>query len=264
MTPRPDSPPLVVFSDLDGTLLDHESYSWAPARPALDRLAKMGAAVVLASSKTAAEVSVLQKEMGLSCWPAIVENGAGVLGQSREPTYDRLREALDNLPESLRRRFVGFGDLSVEGIAKATGLSLEAAALAAQRLFSEPGTWSGSDEDLLLFQQLLAKQGITARRGGRFLTLSFGGTKADRMDDIIAGLGPTHTVALGDAPNDIEMLETADFGVVIANFHSKPLPQLKNEASGRIIRTKEAGPLGWNRAMMDLLDRLEGEAQKQG
>ena len=29
---------LVLFSDLDGTLLDHESYSFDAARPALDRL----------------------------------------------------------------------------------------------------------------------------------------------------------------------------------------------------------------------------------
>ena len=263
MKPLPDSPRIVVISDLDGTLLDHESYSWAPAKPALDRLAKMGAAVVLASSKTAAEVSVLQKEMGLSCWPAIVENGAGVLGQSGESTYDRLRAALNSIPEALRCHYVGFGDLSVAGIANVTGLSLDAAALAAKRMFSEPGTWSGSDGDLILFQQQLAKQGITARQGGRFLTLSFGGTKADRMEEIIANLRPVHTVALGDAPNDIEMLEATDYGVVIANFHSKSLPSLKNEASGRIIRTKEAGPLGWNRAMMGLLDRLEHEAQKQ-
>lgn len=31
-------PPLLVFTDLDGTLLDHESYDWSPARPALNRL----------------------------------------------------------------------------------------------------------------------------------------------------------------------------------------------------------------------------------
>ncbi len=224
----------------------------------------MGAAVVLASSKTAPEVSVLQKEMGLDQWPAIVENGAGVLGQSAEPTYARLRAALDSLPDAVRHLFVGFGDLTVDQIADVTGLPSDAAALAAQRMFSEPGNWSGNDAELAAFKDQLGALGISARQGGRFLTLSFGGTKADRMGEIIANLRPIHTVALGDAPNDIEMLEAADYGVVIANFHSKRLPKLKNEASGRVIRTKEAGPLGWNRAMMELLDRLEHEAQEQG
>lgn len=29
---------LIVFTDLDGTLLDHDNYSWQEAKPALDRL----------------------------------------------------------------------------------------------------------------------------------------------------------------------------------------------------------------------------------
>ena len=71
--------PLLVFSDLDGTLLDHESYSFAPARAALAALAEIGAGVVLATSKTAAEVAPLRAALGLAGWPAIVENGAGLL-----------------------------------------------------------------------------------------------------------------------------------------------------------------------------------------
>jgi len=46
-------PALVVFSDLNGTLLDHETYDWTPAKPALDRLARQGCPVILSSSKTA-------------------------------------------------------------------------------------------------------------------------------------------------------------------------------------------------------------------
>lgn len=70
-------PPLLVFTDLDGTLLDHESYDWSPARQALNRLAALGALVVPATSKTRAEVAPLMAALGLT-GPAIVENGAGV------------------------------------------------------------------------------------------------------------------------------------------------------------------------------------------
>ncbi|WP_051371748.1 HAD hydrolase family protein [Leisingera aquimarina] len=72
--------PLLLFSDLDGTLLSHENYSWEPARPALTALKRAGAGVILATSKTAAEVAPLRQSMGLGRWPAIVENGAGLLG----------------------------------------------------------------------------------------------------------------------------------------------------------------------------------------
>ena len=56
-------PPLVVFSDLDGTLLDHDTYAWDAAKPALTRLALLGCPVILTSSKTAAEITVLQADM---------------------------------------------------------------------------------------------------------------------------------------------------------------------------------------------------------
>jgi len=71
--------PLLVFTDLDGTLLSHADYRWDAARPALDRLASLGAGVVMASSKTACEGAAWRQDIGLQRWPAIVENGAGVL-----------------------------------------------------------------------------------------------------------------------------------------------------------------------------------------
>ena len=252
--------PLVVFSDLDGTLLDHDSYSWQAAVPALDRLADIGAGVVLASSKTAAEITVLQREMDLSNWPAIVENGAGLMGQSVTPTYPDLRAALERVPSGLRQMFRGFGDMSVEEIAEITGLPQADAARAAERMFSEPGIWSGTEAERGQFETALADLRVSARYGGRFLTLSFGGTKADQMAEVLSRYPARHTVALGDAPNDVEMLEAAEFGIIIANPHRAALPPLATEHTGRIIRTKEAGPSGWNRAMMDLLDRLETKA----
>jgi mannosyl-3-phosphoglycerate phosphatase len=47
---------LVVFSDLDGSLLDHHDYSWQPAREAVDKLAQSRAPLILARSKTATEM----------------------------------------------------------------------------------------------------------------------------------------------------------------------------------------------------------------
>ena len=49
------SVPLLVFTDLDGMLIGHETYSWEAARPALNPLRTIGAGTVLASSKTAPE-----------------------------------------------------------------------------------------------------------------------------------------------------------------------------------------------------------------
>ncbi|MEL6640932.1 MAG: HAD-IIB family hydrolase [Pseudomonadota bacterium] len=249
------APPLLVFSDLDGTLLDHDTYDWASAKPALRKLSEIGAAVVLASSKTAAEMQVIRDQMGLSQWPAIVENGAGLLGnEDATDDYTTLRRKLEKT--TYRQFFTGFGEMSPAQVAEVTGLSLADATLAKRRQFSEPGLWSGSAGQKAMFLADLAAQGISAREGGRFLTLSFGQTKAHQMGEIIARYLPLHTLALGDAPNDVEMLQTADHGVIIANPHRDPLPLLPEEATGSITRTTDPGPVGWNTAVLAHLNTL--------
>ena len=50
-------PGYIFFSDLDGTLLDHENYDWSAAKPALSELKRQGLPLILASSKTAAEIA---------------------------------------------------------------------------------------------------------------------------------------------------------------------------------------------------------------
>ena len=253
--------PLLVFSDLDGTLLDHESYSFAPARAALAALAEIGAGVVLATSKTAAEVAPLRAALGLAGWPAIVENGAGLLAAGAEEGFDdsvyrAIRKTLRQLPQGFCA-FDGFGDMSDAEVARVTGLPRAQAALARRREFSEPGRWTGTPAGLEKFLASAGKAGLHARRGGRFLTFSHGQTKADQMAALIAQYPPRMTLALGDAPNDIEMLEAADRGVIIPNPHSRPLPRLPGEDSGRVRRAETPGPEGWNAAVLALVQDVK-------
>ncbi|MCW2308590.1 HAD-IIB family hydrolase [Rhodobium gokarnense] len=257
---------LIVVTDLDGTLLDHDSYRWDAAIPALDLLKDREIPLILSSSKTAAEIAPLRETLGFSHCPAIVENGAGILeggdaageDDAGETPYGRLRDVLDALPADLREPFAGFGDWTVEEVAERTGMDIESAARAQARRFSEPGLWSGSEGDLDAFLAALGKHGVSARRGGRFLTLSFGADKADRIAEIapryaVDGSDPT-VIALGDAPNDVGMLEAADIGIVIANPAHDPLPALKGEADGRIRRSRLPGPEGWNESLLSVIN----------
>ncbi|MBO6777951.1 MAG: HAD hydrolase family protein [Marinibacterium sp.] len=254
MTRRPE---LLVFSDLDGTLLDHRSYSWAPAAPALARLRAMGAGVVLATSKTAAEVAPLRDEIGFSDWPAIVENGGGILAPgdvagADRAIYDHIRALIAGLPAG----FTGFGDMTVDDVSASTGLSHQDASRAKARQFSEPGLWTGTDAGYAAFAEAAGQAGLCIQRGGRFLALSFGGTKADRVTELAGKFAPKQTVALGDAPNDIGMLEAADLGIVVANGSAPDLPPLAGEDVGCIRRTVGEGSQGWAEAMLQVLDEL--------
>ena len=251
---------LVVFTDLDGTLLDHATYAYGAAEPALQRLKERGIPLVLASSKTASEIATLHAALDLGDTPAIVENGAGLYRpgsiEAASTDYVRIRTALAGTPHA--EGFRGFGDMSDAEVAQITGLSEAAARQARMRSFSEPGLWSGSAAERDAFLESLAAQGIFAKQGGRFLTLSFGQTKADRLHDVAHALNATETIALGDAPNDIEMLQAADRGVIVRNDHGAGIETLPGERAGRVIRTDLPGPEGWNAAILHLIDEVAG------
>ncbi len=247
---------ILIFSDLDGTLLDHDSYSWAPAGDVLSYMRENGIGLVLATSKTMAEVAPIRAGIGFPEYPAIVENGGGLLETETSDrlglgTYRQIRTLLKGL--SGGSAFVGFGDMTAAEVADVTGLERSAAVAAKTRAFSEPGLWTGRPEDLAQFEQEAARAGLALRRGGRFLTASFGATKADQMDIVIRRYRPRMTIALGDAPNDVEMLEKADHGVIVANGTTPDLAPLPGEATGRITRTSLAGPAGWAKAVGALL-----------
>jgi mannosyl-3-phosphoglycerate phosphatase len=262
----PDIRNLIVFSDLDGTLLDHGNYSHSAAAPALARLRHLAVPLILASSKTAAEIVPLRDELGFSDCEAIVENGSGILeggveSDAIETSYQAIRQALERLPTNLRAQYEGFGDWSAKQVSDLTGLSIADAANARKRQFSEPGLWLGNEADKAMFLETVNAMGLIAQQGGRFLTLSFGGNKAERMMEIAArhsrqGMMP-FMVALGDAGNDLAMIEQADLGVIIPNPAHSGIPPCEGEATGRIIRADAAGPEGWNQVIMSLLDRAE-------
>ncbi len=270
--------PLLVFTDLDGTLLDHHTYRWDAAGPALEALGRVGALVVLCSSKTRAEMEAVQADLRLS-GPLIVENGgavvstgAGVL-ESGLPdrvggrpakvfgtAYAELRRALEALREELGADLRGFGDLSPAEVARVTGLPEDRARLAKAREFDEPFFWepAPSPAEVARAREILAGRGLRLTRGGRFWHLmgpnDKGRAVAWLIEQVSRVRGRPRTLALGDGENDLPMLCAVDEGVVVERGdggHLAPLPPGLRKVPGR-------GPVGWNRAVLDWLARHAG------
>ena len=95
----------IVFTDLDGTLLDHETYDHSPAQPALAALAARDIPVIPVTSKTSDELRPLMADIGLA-GGFIAENGAVI--SDADGRLDKaadivdIRAAIDRLPKSLR------------------------------------------------------------------------------------------------------------------------------------------------------------------
>ncbi|MDQ7785021.1 MAG: HAD-IIB family hydrolase [Desulfomonilaceae bacterium] len=276
---------LVVFTDLDATLLDSETYSWEPARESLAVLRAREAVVVLVSSKTFAEMEPLHRELELQD-PFIVENGGGIfirrespvlshISKSRYPIwqhgdyacitlgtdYETLVQSLVEISQCLGIRLVGFSAMSDREVAALTGLDLKDAARARTRLFDEPFIIRGEKIDAeAAVQRAAAAKGLTAVQGGRFGHLighpGKGSAAAMLIDAYRSMYGNVLTIGLGDSPNDFPFLELVDRPVLVGAA-GKPLdlPEAIRDAR----RTESPGPRGWNEAVLDILNEITAE-----
>jgi len=261
----------LIFTDLDGTLLDHDTYSWEAARPALRRLERRHVPWVLVTSKTRAEVELWRRILG-NQHPFIVENGGAaflpigylpgpVRGSERRDAYEVLewgtpyRElvaSLQRASQSSHCRVRGFHEMTVEEVATLCQLPPEQAVLATQREYDEPFLVLDPDRaDKLV--AAIEEQGRRWTRGGRFWHIMGANDKAlavTALGELFEkAYGPVVTVGLGDALSDVAFLNVVAVPVLIRSPHSA---ELKSEVP-RGLLTDRPGPAGWNDALLKII-----------
>ena len=270
-------PFIVIFTDLDGTLLDHDTYEWEAAKPALAFCRQYHIPIIAVSSKTRAEIEVLQQRCNISA-PFISENGGGIFfpkvlyperpaGAVSEgnlwkwslgPSYGVLVNALKEIKDDLGWVIRGFSEMTPEEISKRTGLELETSRLAALREYDEPFIIvEPVVKDMVVLEKAAETKGLKITSGGRFYHIHGRKDKGEAVKRVILWYKESQpkltTIALGDSPTDFSMLEMVNHPVLVgspARFTGlrDRIPVLKV--------TQEKGPEGWNSAVLDLLSEI--------
>lgn len=285
-----NTPQVILFSDLDGTLLDHHTYSYRAALPALAEFKQLGIPLVINSSKTAAEIESLRKEIG-NTDPYIVENGSAIIMPKESPLvcqapqrqempgklaylYGEPRsyilQCVAAASEALGLPLSGYGQWQAKDVAAHTGLSEERARLSLQRDFSEPLLWQYGAPERSQLAEVLEPDGLHLLIGGRFThVVGKGADKGICLKALAkayqqASGQSTLTIALGDSPNDIAMLEAADIAVLIRS-PIKPPPAIIRPTYTPMLRQLKLepcyishyhGPEGWAEIAAIILKQL--------
>ena len=262
---------IVVFTDLDGTLLDAETYSADAAQAALKRLKELSIPLILCTSKTRAEAEIWRKELEIRD-PFIVENGGALFIPNRyfphpvaSPTHRNaytvieLGTSYQELVRTLRLcasqagcRVRGFYNMSAGEVAECCGMSLEQAVLARQREYDEPFEILDGDPENLL--RAIAAAGKQWTRGGRFYHITGNNDKAHAVRLVAHHFrrqyGAVVTFGIGDSLNDAGFLNAVQVPILIPSLHIDSLKQAV--PNGRVAG--QPGPAGWNSAVLGLLE----------
>lgn len=262
----------IIFTDLDGTLIDKVTYTWDKAKPAIEECKRKEIPIIIVSSKTKEEIIKIRDELELKS-PFVVENGGGIyfdfgddpppegaeekdgfykisLGVSYENLIKSLREISDETGYTLR----GFSQMSPNEVSWLTGLSIEDSLRAMRREFDEPFIILNENPDIKRLEISAGKRGLSIVKGGRFYHLKGEIDKGMAVSRIIKWYSKKSpyliSVGLGDGPNDISMLEVVDIPVLVkGGFGEKDMSLQMNN----LIITEKEGPEGWNDSVLSII-----------
>jgi mannosyl-3-phosphoglycerate phosphatase len=261
----------VIFSDLDGTLLDRDNYDYNQALPGLNILKQKNTPLIFCSSKTRAEQEIYRDKFNLNT-PFIVEDGAAIYiekeyfsfaypyhNQSNGyyviefgTPYRLIRKAIAELKLKTGIDIQGYGDLNTGDVARITGLDYDSAARARSREYQETLVNQFNESEVKQITARLADTDLELSFGGRFHSIRGQHDKAGAVR-LLSDLyrkerGDIITVGIGDSANDVPLLKSVDIPILVqqpgAKWYDIDITKLK--------KINGIGPEGWKRAITEL------------
>jgi mannosyl-3-phosphoglycerate phosphatase len=276
------APRHLIFTALEGALVDPRTDSFAGAEEALSELERRKIAFVLLTTRTREEIEPLRRKLGHN-HPFVTENGGGIffpdgyfslripgavrvaryLSVAQGRPYAEVCEALDEIAEEAAVGVAGFHHMSLREVADNTGVRPRSAELARAREFDEPFYFTSADEKAIArFVEAARERGFDTRRGSTFWHLS---AKCDaaRAVRTLTQLfrEATHIklrlVGIGGGQVDLPWLRAVDHAILLPDSREPAEPSsqpLENLGGTRTIVMGDApGAVGWNQAILNII-----------
>ncbi|MCL1886047.1 MAG: bifunctional mannosyl-3-phosphoglycerate synthase/mannosyl-3 phosphoglycerate phosphatase [Dehalococcoidia bacterium] len=278
---QPGNAQKVLFSDIDGTILHPQSYTYAPALQGIRNLQERRIPLVLCSAKTLAEQEALRRELDIKD-PFIVESGGAIyipkdyfrFPFSFNKTQDEyqvielgapfaeIKQRLQLVAQSCSVPFSTFGNMDVDELAQRTGLTLQQARLARERCYSETLIVDEQINGRLMksLQDAMMKEGLHSVFGGRFFEVGLGSDKGKAVKILCElfklNFNSISTFAIGNGLNDVSMLQVCDHPMLVQEI-DKRWTKVKVKD---LVRIKDVGPQGFSRAVEEEIIKFEAVA----
>ncbi len=271
----------LIFTDLDGTLLDHENYSFGNNKKMILKIINNKNEIIFNTSKTFSECKKLLKELKLLNMPFSTENGAvlyfpkikfnKIKNSSSFGRYWKIKIAKlssKNWHQFLKLKqkkykFLIAHDLSLKILKKYTNLNNSNMML--DREASQIILWEDNLTKLKQFKKDLKfeKNGVLIK-GSRFMQISSICNKriakkliSHAYDIQFRDKYSMNTIALGDSKNDIDMLNSCKYSCLIKNF-SDTYPKLRPNKKN-VFKSSKLAPDGWSEVLYKLNKILENK-----
>ena len=264
----------IIFTDMDGTLIDHNTYSYEAALPALEQIRTNNIPLIFCTSKTRAELEIYCRRLDMY-HPFISENGGAIFipkdyfnftyQYDKEldtynvielgTRYDILEKQLKEMCLEAECRVIGFGDMDIAQLCDDTGLDIESAALAKRRDYDEAFRVLSSPPKAQVLEQEIIKRGLNFTKGGRYYHIMGNNDKGMAvciLTDLFRKIWPDiTTIGLGDSLNDLPMLKAVDIPILVQKPDGTYDPSISDPS---IKHGDGIGPQGWNRELISILE----------
>ena len=266
-----------IFTDLDGTLLNHDNYSLGRIKNFINKI-KLKNHIIFSTSKTFCEILEINKKLDLN-FPFIVENGACIFFPNKYSFFDpnktkffnyknylgyKLSELSPKIIENklckLQKKydFSLFSQLKFDQLSKITNLKKSSLINCTKRLFTNPIYWNDTDEQIKKFILDVKKisNNYQISKGGRFYHLSDNYDKGRALMKFLEIIKFSEknnfkTISLGDSDNDISMLEQTDYSCIVKREKVK----ISLKKNTNIYYSIKKAPDGWKESVEFILKK---------